>query len=178
MRKIILINGFIAGVIVSVLMLTSWVLMQDGYLDMDKGMVVGYTSMVISLSIIFFAIKTYRDQYNAGKISFGRGLAIGLLITLMGSILYAASWQVFSYTIATDFSAVYIEHQLEGLRNEGATEAEIQEEKANLERNMSLYEIPVLRFLITMMELLPVGIIISLIAAGILRKPQILPASR
>ena len=177
MRKIILINGFIAGVIVSAFMLSSWILMQNGYLDMNNGMLVGYTTMVISLSLIFFGIKTYRDQYNAGRVSFGKGLTIGLLITLIASILYAASWQVFSYTVATDFSEAYIDHQLEELRSEGVAEAEIQEERAVLERNAKLYDIPVVRFLITMMELLPVGLIISLIAAGILRKRQILPAS-
>jgi hypothetical protein len=77
MKKIILVNGLIAGVIVSAMILISLPLQQQGIIDTRNGMLVGYTSMVIALSTIFFGIKTYRDQHLGGSISFWQAAKIG-----------------------------------------------------------------------------------------------------
>ena len=176
MKKIILVNGLIAGTIVSAMLLISYSFSVDKKIDMDSSMLIGYASMVISLSVIFFGVKTYRDHYLGGSISFGNALMVGMLITVVATLLYATTWVVYSYTVATDFSEFFTQSYLEDLSAKGATEAEIQAEKTKLEEWSEMYENPVIRFLMTTLEILPVGIIISLVAAAILRKRQILPA--
>jgi hypothetical protein len=132
--------------------------------------------MVISLSLIFFGIKTYRDQYLNGSISFGKAFKIGILIALVASVMYATTWQIFSATVATDFTEFYTQSYLDDLANQGASAEELVVAKAEMERWNKMYEIPWIKFGMTLMEILPVGLLITLIAAGILRKPQILPA--
>lgn len=177
MRKVIFINGLISGLIVSGMLLINYPLLRNKTLDLDSGMIVGYTSMVIALTLIFFGIKTYRDQYLNGSISFGAAFKVGILITLVASILYASTWQVFSTFVADDFTEFYAETHLNDLKENGATPEEISIAKTELEKWNELYEIPVVRFAMSLMEILPVGIVMTLIAAGILRKRQILPAA-
>jgi hypothetical protein len=176
MRKIILIHGLIAGVIVSAIMLISYPLMKNGILNAGSGMIIGYSSMVISLSVIFFAIKTYRDRHLNGSISFGKAFQVGILIAAIGSLMYAGTWQVFSYTVATDFTEFYTEHQINDLKSHGATANEVAIARKDMEDFAKMYENPVIRFAMTIMEIFPVGLVISLIAAAILRKRQFLPA--
>jgi len=91
MKKIVLTYGIIGGVIVSAMM---WLTLGSGKHDFDNGMRIGYTTMVIALSTIFFAVKTYRDKYLGGEINFARAFLMGLYITLIASTMYAASWMV------------------------------------------------------------------------------------
>ena len=82
MKRIIIINGLIAGVIVSLMFAISYPLTHNGTLSNESSMVVGYISMVIALSLVFVGIKSYRDQHQKGVITFGRGFVVGILITL------------------------------------------------------------------------------------------------
>ncbi len=99
---------------------------------MSNGAVVGYTSMVIALSIIYFAIRNFRDKQNGRKISFGKGLVIGLLITLLASIVYSPAWEVCYNTLAKDFMATYSEYSLNKLKASGGTEEMIEKSKADM----------------------------------------------
>jgi hypothetical protein len=176
MRKIILIHGLIAGAIVSSIMLTSYPLMKNGILNISNGMIIGYSSMVISLSVIFFGVKTYRDQYLNGSISFGKAFQIGILIASIAAVIYAGTWQIFSYTVFTDFTEFYTSFQIDKLKSEGATPAEIAAAKVEMDSFAKMYQNPIIRFSMTVMEILPVGVAISLLAAALLRKRKFLPA--
>jgi hypothetical protein len=176
MRKIIIVNGLISGVIVSAMFFISYPLMRKGILNMNSGMIIGYASMVIALSMIFFGIKTYRDQYSNGSITFGRGVKIGLLIALIASCMYAASWEVFSAFFAPDFAEYYEQGYIDNLKAKGADLAALNAAKEQMAQWRELYKNPPIRFAMVMAEILPVGIIITLICAAILRKRQILPA--
>lgn len=177
MKKIIITNGLIAGAIVSLMFVISYPLMEKGILDYDSGMITGYASMVIALSVIFFGIKTYRDQYQNGAITFGQGFKIGILIALIAGVMYALTWEVYYNTVAQDFTQKYTEHYMEKMKARGASEAEMKTTLAEMESFNELYKNPVVRFLWTLgMELMPVGLIITLISAAILRKREVLPA--
>ncbi|MBL0740209.1 DUF4199 domain-containing protein [Chryseolinea lacunae] len=177
MQKIIITYGIIAGIIVSTIMVLTHPLFDKGVINYDMGMVVGYTSMVIALSVIFFGIKTYRDQHGKGRITFGQGLKIGLFITLIASLLYAITWEVYYNTTAHDFMAKYTQYELDKLAREGATPAVIEEERKSMAELAALYENPLIRFGMTITEIFPVGILISLLAAALLRKKEVLPAN-
>ena len=170
MKKTVLVYGLIAGVVSGGVLIASMPFYSNGALDMSNGAVVGYTSMVIALSLIFFAIRNFRDNQNQGKISFGKALSIGLLITLIASIIYSLSWEVCYNTVAKDFMNVYSDHSLNELKASGASVQEIEKKQADMASMAEMYKNPLIRFPMTMLELLPVGILISLICALILKK--------
>jgi hypothetical protein len=176
MKKIIITYGLIGGVIVSVIMLATHPLVEDGSIGFDNGMLVGYASMVIALSMIFFGVKTYRDQHLKGAISFWQAVKIGVLITLVASVMYALTWEVYYNTSATDFMSKYTQYYLDKMAQEGASTAEIDQVRTEMENFSELYKNPLIRFGATLTEILPVGVVITLLCAALLRKREILPA--
>jgi hypothetical protein len=176
MKKIVFTNGIIAGVIVSLMLAISHPLIENGTLNYDNGMIIGYASMVIALSVIFFAIKSYRDQHRGGSITFGQGFKLGILIALIAAVIYALFWEVYYNTVAPDYLDNYTTHYLNKLKQDGANESEVAAARAQMESFNELYKNPLVRFAYTLLEILPVGIVITLVSAAILRKRQILSA--
>lgn len=177
MKKVILVYGSIAGVIVGAMFFLTAPLYDNGTINFDNGMWVGYTSMVIALSLILFGVKSYRDSYSDGVISFGTAFKIGILITLVASVIYALSWEVAYNTVSKGYSEAMAKHYLEKIKQEGKSEAEIEKATAEMKDFTALYENPLIRFGMTLMEIFPVGLVISLISAGLLRKSEFLPDS-
>lgn len=178
MRKVILQFGLLAGVIVSVLMLLNMALWDKGVLNFDSAELVGYATMVIALSMVFFGIKSYRDNHQNGAIKFGKGLQIGLLITFVASLMYATTWEAYYQTNPNIQAHLdkYTEHYLSKLKEAGASPVEIEQQVKKMADLKEMYKNPVLRFGFTLMEILPVGIILALISAAVLRRKETLPA--
>lgn len=172
MKKVIITYGLIGGVIVSAIMLGSHPLLDKGIINYDNGMLIGYGSMVIALSMVFFGVKSYRDQHAGGAISFWQGVKIGMLITLVASVMYALTWEVYYNTAAGDFTEKYTQHYIDKMASEGASQAAIDEKRAEMESFNELYENPLIRFGVTLMEILPVGVIITFLSAGLLRRRE------
>lgn len=172
MKKLVLIYGLIAGAIVSSMFFLSH---PSGEMDFENGMFIGYASMVIAFSLIFFGVKNYRDNHLNGTITFGKALKIGILVTLVASVIYAIAWEFYFNLLAPDFMAKYTDHLLTKMQTEGASAQEISEAKAQMESTGDMYKNPIFRFLITLLEIVPVGFVISLICAALLRKTQFLP---
>jgi hypothetical protein len=176
MKKIILTYGLIAGGIVCILWIAAYPLHESGVINFDNGMIVGYTSMVIALSTIFFAIKNHRDQNRSGSITFLEGLKIGLLITAIAAIMYALTWEVYYNTVASDYMEKWSAYSIDKMKANGASEAEISTAQSEMAEMAEMYKNPLVRFGFTLMEIVPVGLLLSLISAGVLRKRQVLPA--
>ncbi|GGG96309.1 DUF4199 domain-containing protein [Pedobacter zeae] len=172
MKKNVLVFGLIAGVIVSVLMVLS---MMRCYNDpnLEHSMLIGYASMVLAFSFIFVGIKNYRDKYNDGLITFGKAFKIGALISLVASTIYVVVWLVDYYVFMPDFMDKYVAQVLREAKADGASAAELAKMTKELASNKEMYKNPVMVILFTYMEILPVGILISLAAALILRKKPI-----
>lgn len=177
MKKIVIIYGLIAGTIVGGLMLLTMPLWDSGALNFDNGHLVGYTTMVIALSMVFFGIKSFRDNHAAGKISFGKGVVIGILITLIASVLYASAWEISYANMGDEFIQKMTEHYFEEMKSEGATEAELIKAREEWAEFKEMYANPIIRFAITITEILPVGLVITLLSAALLRKKEFLPSS-
>ncbi|MGH7456054.1 MAG: DUF4199 domain-containing protein [bacterium] len=180
MRKVTLIFGLLAGAIISVVMVVAMVMWEKGTMTCDNSNdLVGYASMVIALSMVFFGIKSYRDNYQNGAIKFTKGLQVGLLISLVASLMYVATWETY-YQIRPDayasFVDQYADHHVNKMKENGASPAEIDEKIKEMADMKEMIKNPVLRFGMTLMELFPVGIIITLISAAVLRKKEFLPA--
>lgn len=176
MKKVILVYGSIAGIIVGAMFFVTAPFYDDGTLNFDNGMWVGYTSMVIALSLILFGVKSYRDNYSEGVISFGTAFKIGILITLVASVIYALSWEVAYNTVSKGYSETMSKHYIENAEEAGMSDAEVAKVTAEMKDFTAMYENPLIRFGMTLLEIFPVGIVISLISAGLLRKKEFLSA--
>ena len=175
MKKIILVYGLIAGTIVGAMLMITMPLYENGMLKLDNGEWLGYTTMVVALSLVFFGVKSYRDHHLKGSISFGNGLKVGMLITLVASILYIVSWEFTYQNMKGDFIQLMSDRSQEKMKAKGASEEEMMEAKKKMEDFAVMYRNPAIRWAITFIEIVPVGILISLISAGLLRKKEFLP---
>jgi hypothetical protein len=149
---------------------------KAGTLNLDNGELLGYTTMTIALSLIFFGIKNYRDKYLGGEISFGKAVQVGLLIMLVAGAVYALCWEVSYRNMGQDFMDTMMEHYVGEMKAEGATEAELAKERAEWESFNELYKNPIVRFGVTVMEITPVGVLLTLLSATLLRRKDFLPA--
>ena len=166
MKKIVLTFGLISGVFVSLMMMAS-IPFMDGS---EKSMVIGYTTMVLSFLLVYFGIRSYRDNVARGSVSFGRAFSVGILITLISSACYVATWEVIYYKIKPDFMEVYAKRGVEKLKASGATEAQVQAKEKEMRRFQEMYKNPLINAAITFIEPFPVGLIMTLVSAGILRR--------
>lgn len=177
MKRPIIIYGVIAGAIVSGMMLITMPMYNAGSLDHSNGELTGYSTMVIALSVIFFAIKSYRDKQPGGSITFWKGVQIGLLVTAIAAVMYAATWEYLYADFGEEFMQKFTEEYVNNLRADGLSDADIQKEREDMAGMMEMYKNPLVRFPMTIIEILPVGVIITLICAALLRKKEFLPAT-
>ena len=174
MKKIVITYGIIAGLITGGLMLATMPLFVKGTVEIDHGLWIGYTGIVIALSLVFFGIKSFRDNYAGGKITFGKGFLIGLGITFVASLFYVAAWEITFARSGEWFMQQWSTGELNKLKSSGATEAELQTAIQKWDEFVLLYQNPLVRFGMTLMEIFPVGILISLLSAALLRKTEFL----
>ncbi len=175
MRKVTLTFGLLAGAVISVFLVIGMAIWEKAR-NIVASELIGYATMVIALSMIFFGIKSYRDNYQKGAINFWKGFQVGLLIALIASLMYAITWETYMQArpaSAAAFLDYYAECQVIKMKEKGASAAEIDQKDKKFKR---MYGNPAIRFGITLMEILPVGIIITLISAAVLRKKEFLPA--
>src|ERR1700755_213117 len=134
MKKIILIYGIIAGVLVSTFMLLGMTCLShcDGNVDYNTSMLIGYASMLIAFSIVFVGIRNYRDKYNGGVISFGKAFKVGILMVLIASTIYVIAWLIDYFFFFTDFMDKYSKHAMDDLRASGASQAAIDSQTKQL----------------------------------------------
>jgi len=175
MTRIVVIFGLISGAISAGLMWLLIAVQNNGLVNLDNGMLFGYATMIIALSMIFFGVKSYRDN-NGGHISFLKGLQIGILISLISAVIYSGSWELYYRGSGQEFLQKYTAHYLEGLRKDGKSDAEVAKAESDMAQFQEMYKNFPVRFGITIMEILPVGVIVTLLSAGLLRKRQILSA--
>ncbi|HET9135707.1 MAG TPA: DUF4199 domain-containing protein [Candidatus Kapabacteria bacterium] len=171
MRKVVLTYGIIAGVIIAILMTISGTLFEFGS-NFSMSLALGYASMIISLSMVFFGIRSYRDNYSGGSMTFGKGFLVGLYITIIASVLYVVSWKIYSSIAIPDFADKYASRVIEEAKKSGASVAEIATKTQEMTEWKQWYANPIVEFGMTFLEIFPVGLLISVICALILkRKP-------
>lgn len=171
MKKNVLVFGLISGAIISAMMVFS---VLSCYNDPDyKGnMVLGYAGMLIAFSFIFVGIKNYRDKYSNGIITFGKAFKTGLLIALIASTAYVVVWLFDYYLFVPDFMDKYNAHLLKQAKEAGADAATLSKKMAEAENFKEMYKNPLFVILITYSEVLPIGIVIALISALILKRKK------
>jgi hypothetical protein len=169
MQKIVLTFGLIAGAILS-LMMALTIPFQEQIGFGSASMMIGYAGMVGAFLMIFFGVRQYRDHIANGAVSFGRAFKVGILITLVASTCYVVTWQVIYSNFATDFAAKYAEAAIAKERAAGATEEKIEQVRAEMAKFAEMYKNPVIRTAFTFLEPLPVGLLFTLVTAGVMSR--------
>ena len=168
MRRIVLTFGLIAGGILSGMMLAT--LPFADAIGFDRGEIVGYTAMIAAFLMIFFGIRSYRDNVAGGSVRFGRALLVGTLISVVASVCYVITWDVIYFRLAPDFGAKYQAHLLDKARRDGESEESLARKKAEMERFAEWYSNPAINAAITFIEPLPVALVVALVSAGVLSR--------
>jgi len=172
MKKNIIIYGFIAGIVVSILMLVSinYISHVEGKVDYNTSLLIGYASMLIAFSLVYVGIRNYRDKYNGGVISFGKAFKIGIMMVLIASTLYVAAWLIDYFFFIPDFMEKFSAQELDKLKASGASEVEIDKQTKEMADFTRMYKNPLFNAMMTYAEILPVGLIVTLISSLILKR--------
>ena len=168
MRKIVLTFGLISGAILSAMMAIT--LPFHDRMGYDTGMVVGYTTMVLAFMLVYFGVRSYRDNVAGGTVRFGRAFTVGILIASIASLCYVATWQVIYYNFAPDYLTNMQARMLEDARAKGESPEAIAAKKAEMEEFAVMYQNPAINAAFTFLEPLPVALIFSLVTAGVLSR--------
>ncbi|MEO6067147.1 MAG: DUF4199 domain-containing protein [Gemmatimonadales bacterium] len=170
MRKIVLTFGLIAGaILVSVMMLITIPFHDE--IGFDMGLIVGYTAMVLAFLMIYFGVRSYRDNVAGGQVSFGQAFKVGALIMLIATVCYVATWEVYYFQFAPDFVDKWAAHTIGQARAAGATDAELAAKAQEMAQFKTMYDNPLINIAYTTLEPLPVGLLFTLLTAwGLSRK--------
>jgi hypothetical protein len=170
MQKNVLTFGLIAGLLNAAWMIAAGAMGSEGHFE--NGELIGFSAMILSFSLIFVAVKNFRDKHNNGTVTFGKAFLIGLYISLIASTFYVIAWHIDYRFFIPDFMEKYSAHLIDKMRASGASAEDIEKKTAEMKAMGEQYRNFIYRTLVTYMEILPVGILISLISAAILkRKP-------
>ena len=171
MKKTVLTYGLISGAIVLTLMLAAMPFNEK--LGSETGAyVVGYTIIVLSALLVFFGVRSYRENVGGGRLSFGRGFGVGILITLISSACYVGGWEVVYFNFMPDFADKYAARMIEREKAKGASQQKIEETQKKAQDFKRMYDNLAINMAFTFMEVFPVGLVMTLISAAILRKRE------
>ena len=171
MKKTVLTFGLIGGAIMAAMMFATLPFMDK--IGFDKGEIVGYTTMILAFMLVFFGIRSYRENVGGGHITFGRAFAVGILITLVACVCYVVAWEIIYFKFMPDFADKYASYMIEKVRASGASQQVIDAKLQQMKSFKAMYDNPFINAAITFIEPFPIGLIVTLISAALLRKKTI-----
>jgi hypothetical protein len=174
MIRIAAVYGGLAGLVIIVTGLVIFMVQPNRHLAGSEWL--GYLVMILAFTLIFVGVKRYRDRDLGGVIKFLPAFGLGLLMALAASIIYVVVWEIYLVFTGDGFITAYAASVIEGMRSAGATPEDIAAKEAEMESMIAAYANPLYRLPITFSEIFPVGFIVALISALVLRNPRILPA--
>ena len=174
MPKIAITYGILSGTITIMTLILGLMISEGGSFLSSE--LFGYLTMLVALSMIFIGIKRYRDQELGGVIRFLPAFAMGLAIAAIAGVIYTLVWEL--YSISTDYAFIdsYVNSAIEAKRAAGLSGDGLAQEIAKLEELRADYDKFYIRMPMTFLEIFPVGLVIALFSAALLRNPKILPA--
>lgn len=174
LRKILsygVVSGLIAGGVLSLIVLT-----LEGAIPSGYSMAIGYLTMLVALSLVFLAIKRHRDRDLGGVIRFWPAFGLGLGVSFVASLIYMLSWEAALAISGMDFADTYARAMIAAQKAKGASPEALAKLAADMETFKAQYANPLFRLPMTFVEIFPVGVLMSLISAAILRNPRVLAA--
>ena len=176
MRRSILKYGVVAGLVVAAGMWGTLLAFRGDMPHGWLGMALGYLSMLVALSAVFVGIKHHRDMGRGGVIRFWPAFGLGLGISLVAGVFYVFAWELAQATVVGDYAGKYAATAIANAKASGRDAAALAELTAQMESFKTLYANPLFRLPMTFAEIFPVGVVVSLVSAALLRNPRVLPA--
>jgi hypothetical protein len=170
MKTIVLRFGLLSGAVLAALGAVTLPLCMSGGIDFANQEIVGYSAMVLAYAFVFFGIRSYREGLGGGAITFGKAFQVGILITLVTCAVYIVTWEIVYHGFVPDFIDTYSAHVVDKLRADGATAEALAAKRSEMARFKELYANPLFNVAITFLEVFPVGLIVTLVSAAILRR--------
>jgi Protein of unknown function (DUF4199) len=177
MQRMILSYGTVAGLIVGIPMSVMTVAMRD-HPPLAFSMALGYLIMLVALSTVFVAIKRRRDLDLGGVIKFWPAFGLGLGISFVAGLIYVAAWEAAVAIAHLDFAGSYARTVIAEQTAHGATPEALAKLTAEMDRFKVQYANPLYRLPMTFAEIFPVGVLVSVVSAGLLRNSRFLAARR
>lgn len=168
MKKTVLTFGFLSGAVSAAMMFASVPFVEQ--IGFDRMLVVGYTTIVISFLFVYFGMRSYRDNVLGGTMTFGKGFRAGILITLISCVCYVAAWLLLYYTVMPDFGERYGAYLLADLQAKGASQAEVDALVKSSADMSAMLANPLINAALTFTEPFPVGLLVTLISAAVLKR--------
>jgi hypothetical protein len=170
LKRIVLKYGLASGAVVVTLMAVSLTLTMSGRLDFQGSELVGYSTMVLAFLLVFFGVRAYREETGGGAIGFGTAFKVGFLITLVTCAVYVLTWEIVYYGFYPNFLDDYQAHAVAQMRAAGEAEAAIEAAQREMAQFAEMYKNPLVNIGFTFLEIFPVGLVMTLVSAGILRR--------
>ena len=170
MKKNVWKYGLLSGLALAVMVAATVPFEHQHHTDESVSMAVGYTIMVLSFLIVFVGVKHYRDTECGGLITFRRALATGVLMMLLTCACYVAMWEVLIATVEKNFAHDYTAGLVKRAQASGLQGAALEAKVAEARKFEVMYSNPLYRMSLTLLEPLPVGIVMALVTAGMLRR--------
>ena len=174
MKKTVWTFGLISGAVMALFMIVT---LPFANAIGEHSLILGYAGIVAGFLLVFFGVRSYRDNVLGGKIGFGRAFTVGILIAAIGSVCYVATWEVLYYKFMPDFYSRFAQTTVDQARKSGKSEAEIARTQAAMDDMTKNAGNPVWVFATTFVEPFPVGLLIALVSAGVLRRKRGSPDS-
>jgi hypothetical protein len=175
MTRYALTYGLLSGAVIAAIISAGLAFLS---LDSFAGtMWFGYLVMLVALSFIFVGVKRYRDVERGGVIKFWPALGAGLAIALVAAAAYIVTWEIYLFATDYRFMDEYIAHVIRQRQAAGVSAEALAAEIASMNEMRELYANPLFRAGFTFIEIFPVGLIVSLFSAALLRNPKLLPAT-
>jgi hypothetical protein len=170
--KYALVYGLLSGSVIAAVITAALVLGPEG----THSLWFGYLVMLVALTFIFVGVKRYRDVERGGVIKFLPAFGMGLAIAVVAGIAYVCVWEAYLAATGYRFMDEYIAAMIRHSQAEGASAAAIAAQVAEMESMRASYANPLFRLPLTFLEIFPVGLLVALISAALLRNPKLLPA--
>lgn len=171
MKKTVITFGLLSGAVAAALSFLTLPFAER--IGFDRMLIVGYTVIVASMLFVYFGVRSYRDNVLGGRVTFGKAFAAGTLITLISSVCYVVGWLVLYYGFMPDFADQYAAYLVESVRANGGSQAEIDTAVKQGQDAVAMLENPFINAAVSFTEPLPVGLLVTLISAAMLKtKPQ------
>ena len=168
MKKVVLTFGFLSGAVAAVMMFMTLPFAER--IGFDRSIIVGYTTIVISMLFVYFGVRSYRDNVLGGHMTFGRGFTAGLLIAVISSLCYVAAWLVMFYGFMPEFGTQYAAYLVDSARANGGSQAEIDAAIKQGEQAQEMLANPLINAAVSFTEPFPVGLLVALISAAVLKR--------
>ena len=165
MKKIVLTYGLFGGVMLGAMVLALTPFHDE--IGFDRGVYVGYTTMVVAFLMVYFGVVSYRDNVAGGSVTFGRAFNVGALISLLIMICYVTIWYFVFHTFMPDYFDKYAAYTMDQARQAGASAAAIAEQTRQLAEFKEMFKNPLVFIGFALLEPLPVAIVFTLVTAGI-----------